>query len=925
MNRVKSFCSVTLLFFLFAGVTIAQSNGKKPLKIPTNIEYVTTVEGISEYRLKNGLRVLLFPDQSKPKITVNVTYMVGSRHEGYGETGMAHLLEHLVFKGTPKHPNIPQELTEHGASPNGTTWYDRTNYFETFNATEENLRWALDLEADRMVNSFIAKKDLESEMTVVRNEFESGENDPSGVLMERVLSTAYLWHNYGKSTIGARSDIENVPIERLQAFYRKYYQPDNANLIIAGKFDLEKTLQMVDEFFSPIPRPDRSKDPLFTTYTKEPTQDGEREVTLKRVGDLQVVACSYHMPPGTHPDYPAVAVMSDILTSEPAGRLYKALVETKKASTVWSFAPALMEGTFLYVNADVRKDNSLAEARNILLETLDNFVNNPVTSEEVERSKTKILKNWELNFKDASRVGLFISSYIAQGDWRILFMYRDAIEKVTPEDVMDAAKKYLKPSNRTIGTFIPETNPERAEIPAAPDVAKMVEGYTGKKMVAEGEDFDPSPENIEKRTEKWIVKDDIDIAMLPKENRGDAVNLQMSLRFGDLNSLKGKQKIADFTAAMLDKGTKNMTRQQIQDKFDQLKARVRVSGGYSQANVSIETDRENLPEVIKLVGEILKSPSFPADEFEKLKEEQLASIEAQKSEPDALANITMEKLTNPYPKDDPRYIMSFEEEIEAINQVKIEDIKAFYKSFYGATDATVAVVGDFSKDEIRTLLLKEFGSFDSPKPFKRIPSEYFDVKAADEKINTPDKANAIFLVGQPLQINDSDPDYPALVLGNFILGGGFLNSRLATRIRQKEGLSYGVGSFFNASSLDKIGTFGSYAIYAPENLSKLEAAYNEEIHKALKDGFTVEEVEAAKSGWLQRQKVGRSNDAGLSTKLSNYLYLNRDMKWDAQLEKKIAELTPEQINTALKKHIKPEKFIFVKAGDFERVERVGKP
>src|SRR5687768_6595191 len=230
-----------------------------------------SVEGITEYRLQNGLKVLLFPDPSKQTITVNITYMVGSKHENYGETGMAHLLEHLVFKGTPKHPNIPQELTAHGARPNGTTWVDRTNYFETFNATDENLDWALDLEADRMVNSFISKKDLDSEMTVVRNEFESGENDPFGVLMERVMSTAFLWHNYGKTTIGARSDIENVPIERLQAFYKRYYQPDNAVLLVAGKFDEPKTLALIDKYFSPIPKPART---LEKVYTSEPTQDG---------------------------------------------------------------------------------------------------------------------------------------------------------------------------------------------------------------------------------------------------------------------------------------------------------------------------------------------------------------------------------------------------------------------------------------------------------------------------------------------------------------------------------------------------------------------------------------------------------------------------------------------------------------------------
>jgi len=365
-----------LMMTLAMGLFMSTSAYAQKSELPAGVKKNTTVEGITEYELDNGLKVLLFPDQSKPTMTVNITYMVGSRHEGYGETGMAHLLEHLVFKGTPDHPNIPAELTEHGARPNGTTWYDRTNYFETFSASEENLKWALDLESDRMINSYIAKKDLDSEFSVVRNEFESGENNPSGILMERVLSTAYLWHNYGKSTIGARSDIENVPIERLQAFYRKYYQPDNAILLVAGKIDERKTINMVAEYFGDIPRPTRK---LYPTYTKEPTQDGERSVVLKRVGDVQSVSCTYHTPPGSHKDYAAIAILDEILTNEPAGRLYKAMVEPKLASYVWSFAPALKEGGFIYINADVRKDLDISAAEEAMMSTLEKNILNHLT------------------------------------------------------------------------------------------------------------------------------------------------------------------------------------------------------------------------------------------------------------------------------------------------------------------------------------------------------------------------------------------------------------------------------------------------------------------------------------------------------------------------------------------------------------------
>src|SRR5262244_3912647 len=219
---MKTSRSVVVFLFLFVSLVAVNAARPQAVALPQGVERVASVEGITEYRLQNGLRVLLFPDPSKATITVNITYLVGSMHENYGETGMAHLLEHMVFKGTPKHSDIPKELQDHGSRPNGPTSYDRTNYFETFQATDANLEWALDLEADRMVNSFIAKKDLDSEMTVVRNELEIGETSPFRVSLKRMLGAAYDWHGYSKDTIGARSDVENVPIDRLQAFYHKY-------------------------------------------------------------------------------------------------------------------------------------------------------------------------------------------------------------------------------------------------------------------------------------------------------------------------------------------------------------------------------------------------------------------------------------------------------------------------------------------------------------------------------------------------------------------------------------------------------------------------------------------------------------------------------------------------------------------------------
>jgi zinc protease len=401
--------------FAFAPAHAAPANaaGAAP------VSRVTSVEGITEYRFDNGLKVLLFPDASQDTITVNVTYLVGSRHEGYGEYGMAHLLEHMQFKGTPRHPDPKNEFQRRGANYNASTSYDRTNYYESLAANEGNLDWALELEADRMVNSRIAKEDLDSEMTVVRNEFESGENSPYGVLGERMAAAAYLWHNYGHAIIGARSDIENVPIERLQAFYRKYYQPDNAVLLVSGRFDEAAALRLVERHFGGIPKPQRT---LLATYTTEPPQDGERSVTLRRAGEVQLIGAQYHLPPGSHADFPAIDILVTALTKVPGGRLHRALVATGKASSIYGGDQQQREAGYAYFGATLRKDMSLDAARTALVAALEDLAAEPFSDDEVERARTKLLNDVDMALTNPRELGIAMSEFIAMGDWRLLFL-----------------------------------------------------------------------------------------------------------------------------------------------------------------------------------------------------------------------------------------------------------------------------------------------------------------------------------------------------------------------------------------------------------------------------------------------------------------------------------------------------------------------
>jgi zinc protease len=879
------------------------------------VEKITSVEGITEYRLQsNGLRILLFPDLSKPTITVNITYLVGSKHENYGETGMAHLLEHMLFKGTTRHPNVPKELQDHGSRPNGTTWVDRTNYFETFQASDANLEWAIDLEADRMVNSFVAKKDLDSEMTVVRNEFESGENSPMNVLEERVLSTAYLWHNYGKSTIGARSDIENVPIERLQAFYRNYYQPDNSILTVAGKFDEAKTLALITKYFGPIPKPQRVLQP---NYTIEPTQDGERSVTLRRVGEVQGVIAGYHLPAGSHPDFAALDLAAEIFGDAPSGRLYKALVETKKAANVSGYTYQFKEPGMAIFGAQVRKESSLDDARDTLLRTMDEIASKPFTAEEVERARTRWLKNFDLLLNSSDRVGLRISEWAAMGDWRLMFLNRDNIRKVTVEDVQRAAKYYFKPDNRTVGLFIPTPQPDRTEVPAAPDIVAVLKDYKGDAALAAGEAFDPSPENIDKRTQRANLPGGLKLAMIPKGTRGNVVVVSLHVDFGDEKSLTGYSNIGRVTAAMLMRGTTRHTRQQIQDELDRLKARMVVVGGATGVTATIEATRANLPKVLELAAEVLREPAFPGDEFESLRQQQIAAIENQKTEPGAIASQAYQRHVNPYPKGDVRYVPTFDEQIEQLRSLSLDQLKKFHSDFYGASNGEVAIVGDFDSEDAQKVLNTQLASWKSPKPYAQVKSPFRKIEPLNESFETPDKANAYFLAGLRINMRDEDPDYPAMVLANYIIGQG-INSRLFQRIRGKEGLSYGVGSSFFVAPQEDNASFLATAISAPENTPKVEAAFRDEMSKIIHDGFTDAEVSAAKASWLQAQEVSRAQDRELVGRVGQQVHYGRTMEWDANLIRKIQSLTGDQIRAALQRHLDLSAMTFMKGGDFNK-------
>ncbi len=882
---------------------------------------ITSIEGITEYRLENGPQLLLFPDPSKSMVTVNMTVFVGSRHEGYGEAGMAHLLEHMLFKGTPMHPNIPKTLTGLGADFNGTTWLDRTNYYETLPATserqaQENLEFAIRFEADRLLNSYVKGEDLASEMTVVRNEFERGENSPPRVLMQRVQAAAYEWHNYGRSTIGNRSDIERVPIDRLQAFYRKFYRPDNIMLVVAGKFEPEQAIKLVEKYFGSLKSPDV---PLDKTYTTEPAQDGERTVVLRRVGNTQLIDLAYHVPSGGDRDYAAVEMLAYIFGTEPSGRLYKDLVLTEKASSINAFSMALHDPGLIMFGAEVPKEKSLEDARSAFIDAIEKVAEKPVTADELNRARTQFLKDRELRSTDSKEIAIELSEWAAQGDWRLYFLFRDYIESLKPEEVTAAASKYLTRNNRTVGLFIPADKSERIEIPSRPDLATLLADYKGRGDVEQGEDFDPDPMAIEKRTVRGKLSTGLKTAWLPKKTRGNMVNVQLNLRYGNEKTLQPVVAALEFLPEMMMRGTEKMDHEQLQDKLDELRAKLRLSGLNGVLQVSLETKREYLKDIIPLLGEILRTPRFDANELEILRRQAITGVQSQITEPQALASVLMRRTQAPYPSDNIRYVPTLEERIERYKAVSVDQLKQVHSQLLNGENGEVAAVGDFDPKELSAAIEQILTGWKSSVAFQRIGNPArTDIAGKSQEILTPDKANAVYVSGEQIAMRDDHPDYPSLVIGNFILGGGSLSSRLADRVRQQEGLSYGVGSNIGSHPIDERTAFSIFAITNPGKRDRVVEVIDEELKKMADKGVTQEELDRAKEGYLQNEQLSRTDDRSLAALLSSAAFAGRTLSYDAEFEKRIAQLTIKDVNEAFRKHIDLSRLLIVTAGDFAK-------
>jgi zinc protease len=966
----------------------AKERGERTVleQVPENVKFVIDENGIRQYELANGMKVLLVENKVAPVATVLVVYKVGSRNEAVGYTGATHLLEHMMFKGTPtfnkeKNTQIAATLQKVGADFNATTWLDRTNYFET--VPSDQIELAIKLEADRMRNSFIADSDRQSEMTVVRNELELGQNDPGEVLDEAVYATAFREHPYHHPTIGWRSDVEGVPTSRLKTFYDTFYHPNNSTAVIVGDFDRANALQLINRYFGAYPA---SKNPIPEVYTSEPPQQGERRFIIRRAGELALVQIAFHTPgvlgqmetlsnedlakralnPPVQNDIYPLVVLSAALTNGVTSRLYQALVEKQLAVNVNSNADQHRDPGLFSVKVTVNPGVEPKNVEETVLTELNNVAGEGLSSEEVERAKQQILAQVAYNRDGTFNIAEQMSEAEAVADWRFYKDYAANLSRVKPSDVQRVARTYFSDDNRTVGYFIPKPGDgtQSANGGSAKGAALLKRNRElfpvglcfyrdpdlpgGEASSAEPEPRkggSPIPREPQRNEQQPVAPlgdkssaarpDTLKSAgstsfsariarselptgatLLVLENQATpTVAFRASLRAGAYFNPKDKPGLARVTAEMLERGTKKRTKLQLANDIESVGAEIEYSQGTFAVNILARSLSKDLPLIVRTIAEELREPSFPADELEKLKQQIVASIQEQQSNTAARAYQRFTELV--FDPANPFYQPPGEQLIKSVNSITVEDVKRFYSEHYGGRSLILAVAGEVQTEEVRHLFEQEFGSFTGPASVDiNVTEPQPQPGIRREVVIVKEKANVNILMGLAAPLRRNSEDYYAAILANSALGQSTLSSRLGLQVRDKEGLTYGIGSNFSAPSLAAGPWYISVSVN-PNNVDKAIDSSLNVLRDYVQNGIRPDELADEKSSAIGAFKVSLATNTGLAEALWNSEFFRLGTDYIDRFPQLIQSVTIEQVNAAIRKYFRPDQLIMVIAGDVE--------
>ncbi|MBD2564644.1 MULTISPECIES: M16 family metallopeptidase [Nostoc] len=872
--------------------------------------------------LENGLTILTKEVHTAPVVTVQVWYKVGSRNEEPGVNGIAHQLEHMMFKGTKNRPiQFGRLFSALGSDSNAFTSYDQTAYYGT--VERNKLKALLVLEADRMQNSQIEPEQLASEKRVVISELQGYENSPEYRLNRAVMQAVFPNHAYGLPVGGTKADVEKFEVEQVEKYYRNFYSPDNAVLVIVGDFETANTLEIVKEVFGKLPRGQgagvisSSSPSLSTRYSalaQRPATANSTPIILREPGAGRLLQAVYPLPDANQPDVPALDVMDYILTEGRNSRLYQALVESGLASELTASVTSLRESGWYEVLVMAGSKQDLKKIDSVLSSAITNVAEKGVTLEEVERAKTQLTADVILSNRDITSQGMQLGNdETTTGDYRYTDRYLAAVRLVKPTDVVAVINKYLTKGARTVGFFEP-TQKLITEVVDKPDSAQTTENFSPGAPVLPSEvgkylpPVDLATDAIAQvLPQEFKFTNGLRILLLP-DHSTPTVTLSGHIQAGKEFDPDNQAGLAAFVAENLLNGTKSKNVLTIAKALAERGASLDFEAYREGVRIEGDSLAEDLPILLEILADVVKNSTFPVKELELHRQQTLTDLQLQLDEPSEVARRVF--VQSIYPKKHPLHTFPTEESLQQIQRQDVIDFKAKH---YRPDTTVLALVGDFDLDKVRSLIKNEFGNWEvsGQAPTLKYPTVPMLEKIVSVNPVLPGKAQAVTYMGYT-GINRYDFRFHAALVLNQILGGDTLSSRLGAEVRDRQGLSYGIYSSFQAGK--NAGTFLIEMQTSPEDSSKAIASTRQMLKQIHQQGVTALEVETAKRTLVSNYNVLLANPEELTHRiLMNEVY-GLDKLELYSFTQKIQKVTLEQVNQAARELLHPDQIVVVTAG-----------
>ena len=935
------------LFVVRAAIANALCSGLAAAAPPANVEHVETFRGVAQYRLKsNGMTILLAPDRTSPVFTFMVVYHVGSRDEAPGNTGSAHLLEHMIFNKSTEnfgkahgHPTFQDVLYEAGAdygSSNMTTWHDRMNGYSTL--PSDKLELAMRIEADRMQRALILDSERRSEMSVVRNEYEIGENDPARALRKALVATAIQAHPYHWDTLGYRSDIEGVSTEKLREHYRAFFHPDNSEAILAGDFDVDTALALFDREFGAFPKAPR---PIPQVITTEPAQEGERRVVVKREGNTGLVALAYLRPGASHPDFFAFEVLASVLGDGVNARLYQGLVERGLATSVNADNHALRDPYPLIVGATCAPGKTHAEVEAAIRAALAEVADKGITPAELKRAQQQIEVSVARLRDGPYQVASSLGEAVASADWKWFLTYVDRIRSVGADDVRRVAAAYLVPDRATVGWFVPATTARTAGAPAAGDPARPAPGAaapvpvpsatpavanaatTTKPTASTGAGVRaavpaaPRAVPFASRTVRSVLANGL-VFDVVENHTVPLVAVRGMVMAGNVQATGPRATLPALTEKMLARGTASRSKEAIGALLADVGAERRYVT--TPTHVAIEADgmARDLPLILGVLADELRHPAFAAAELAKAKAELENEVLRADDNTSARAQERLAQLA--FAPNHPYYPVGRAAKLQGLAALGVDDLRDFHRARYLGAGAVLAIVGDVDAKAVIAHVAKLFGDIPAGEKasFDAVARTAAADRATREAVTMRGKANMNIVIGGASGLRRLDPDFEAALVSNAVFGQSALASRVGRRVRDSEGLSYSLASRYAQSDIVD-GVWQLNVNVAPQNVAKALRSALDEIAKYAREGATDAEVAVQKSYFAGNYQVNLGSNAGVASALVTAERFGYGPRYLDEFPARIRAVTTAAANAALRRHFAPDKLHVIVAGDLDKV------